>query len=323
MRLRQVEGEPGGEQRYDAATLQKVTSLAARLQSDDREKLTAQEMEAVGAEVGLEPAFIREALGRYTRPEEPAPRIPLAAYAGAWWAGGWSLPIVSAAALGNRAGGVLFFLFLGLYLAGGILLSLSAGREKERRRSAVSRESLMEMLATLRQGMEERDEHRAFLSVDVIGAGGYATERLAHRLADVVNGCGGSLQSSGVAGTVFVFRTDTEAAYAARRLQEALPALRREAGQRYTPLQLRCGISAGEVVLDQDAPSGYRHGSVIEHATALQQQAAPGEVLIGGEVSAAALAALPGATLQPEPAAGAPAFSWRGVNAPSPPAAGE
>ena len=59
MRLQHAETP---EPRYDAATLKKVTSLAQRLQAEQRDTLTAREIESVGAEVGLDPAFIRSAL---------------------------------------------------------------------------------------------------------------------------------------------------------------------------------------------------------------------------------------------------------------------
>jgi hypothetical protein len=48
--------------RLDRATLRKVTALAARLQSQHRETVTVAEVERIGAEVGLEPAFIRQAV---------------------------------------------------------------------------------------------------------------------------------------------------------------------------------------------------------------------------------------------------------------------
>ncbi|HLK61625.1 MAG TPA: hypothetical protein VKU00_34070 [Chthonomonadaceae bacterium] len=58
--------EEESERRYDPETLRKVTALAARLQSERQEYLTASEMEAIGAEVGLEPEFIRQALAQHT-----------------------------------------------------------------------------------------------------------------------------------------------------------------------------------------------------------------------------------------------------------------
>jgi class 3 adenylate cyclase len=61
MPLKQIEGE---EPRYDAATLKKVATLAERLQQESRESLTAGEIERIGCEVGLQPAFVRAALAQ-------------------------------------------------------------------------------------------------------------------------------------------------------------------------------------------------------------------------------------------------------------------
>ncbi|MCC2671863.1 MAG: hypothetical protein K0Q72_4334 [Armatimonadetes bacterium] len=73
MRLQHVETP---EPRYDAATLKKVTSLAQRLQAEQRETLTAREIETVGVEVGLDPSFIRTALA-HLEDHELKRRAPL------------------------------------------------------------------------------------------------------------------------------------------------------------------------------------------------------------------------------------------------------
>jgi hypothetical protein len=62
MRLALKEKGVALEPRYDAETLRKVTALAARLQSQKQETLTRGEMEAIGAEVGVDPTFVRQAL---------------------------------------------------------------------------------------------------------------------------------------------------------------------------------------------------------------------------------------------------------------------
>src|SRR5438309_1191889 len=75
MRLRHTQ-EEAAEPRYDSATLRKVTALAARLQSAHHETLTAPEIEAIGTEVGLEPAFIRQALTQITAAQPAATTAP-------------------------------------------------------------------------------------------------------------------------------------------------------------------------------------------------------------------------------------------------------
>lgn len=73
------ENQNTSERRYDARTQQKVIALASRLQDERRETLTAQEMEDLGQEVGLEPHFIRQALAQLPtkkRAETQASLVP-------------------------------------------------------------------------------------------------------------------------------------------------------------------------------------------------------------------------------------------------------
>lgn len=67
MLLKQFENE---EPRYDAATLKKVAALAERLQHERRETLSAREIESIGTEAGLQPAFVRAALAQITAEQE-------------------------------------------------------------------------------------------------------------------------------------------------------------------------------------------------------------------------------------------------------------
>src|SRR5437016_6221873 len=53
------------ESTYDSQTLQKVIALASRMQQEQEETpgtLTALQIEAMGAEVGLDPAIVQKAL---------------------------------------------------------------------------------------------------------------------------------------------------------------------------------------------------------------------------------------------------------------------
>ena len=58
--------------RYDAETQQKIIALASRLQQERDATLNAEQLAAAGAEVGLEPAFVREAVARLEAAEEAA-----------------------------------------------------------------------------------------------------------------------------------------------------------------------------------------------------------------------------------------------------------
>src|SRR5436305_275314 len=71
MHPKRLHREDSAEPRYDSSTLRKVTALAERLKERHLETITAREMEAVGAEVGLDPAFIQEALAQLAAPPVP------------------------------------------------------------------------------------------------------------------------------------------------------------------------------------------------------------------------------------------------------------
>jgi hypothetical protein len=62
MSLLQRGAAVAGEPRSDTGVLSKVAALATRLQSRQQETLTVPEMEEIGAEVGLDPAFMRQAM---------------------------------------------------------------------------------------------------------------------------------------------------------------------------------------------------------------------------------------------------------------------
>src|SRR5947209_200724 len=104
VQLRHAEEEAAGETRDDRGTPAKVAALAQRLESRHQETLTALELEEVGKEVGLEPAFIRAALGPLTSrtgtdaTRQPATRRSRRLVSIAWWAAGWVIPIVAAIA---------------------------------------------------------------------------------------------------------------------------------------------------------------------------------------------------------------------------------
>jgi class 3 adenylate cyclase len=314
------------EPRYDSAILPKVAALAARLQNRHQESLTAREMEAIGTEVGLEPAFIRDALTHFTRRESPSPARNYKAWAAGWWAAGWTLPIIGAIVggeVGNGAfGGLLFFISLALYIGTGVLLSHTAGDSRPQPPARLPRVALLEMLFTLQRELEGRKHHRAFLSVDVVGSSEmkrdaselaveYSFSQFRLWVERIVAKNGGEMQSAAGDGVMCVFPTDTAAVRAARQLQEGLPRFNEERNRLPTPFRIRCGVSAGHVALEEGMPLGHLHSPVIDRAAALQKQAAPGGLLVGGEVAAAALMELEGARPLPEPVDGAPAFSWR------------
>lgn len=56
-----------GEGRFDSATTDKIIRLASRLDAENRERLSAQEIEGIAKEIGIEASFVREALQQVVR----------------------------------------------------------------------------------------------------------------------------------------------------------------------------------------------------------------------------------------------------------------
>jgi class 3 adenylate cyclase len=383
--------------RYDEGTLRKVTALAARLQSQKQETLTAREIEAVGAEVGLEIPFIRQALAQIAsrRPRLRAAeghrsktefRSVLLAWGGAllwgalaylpWTYTGlttffaFSSPVPLALLLGYTAGqrraGFMAGLALAVALAptlyrlsfafnlarshdepwardmalvysfwyvigGGLLAGLlgwQGARLREQSlpaaptRPTVSRQDLSGLLFALQSQLEGEKRHRAFLSMDVVGssamkreAPGLAVEhsfgQCREWVAQAVHHHGGEMHSATGHGVMAIFPTDASAVRAARQLLEELPRFNQEQNRLPTPFQLRCGISAGDIAIEEGTPLGHLHSPVIDRAAALQKQAEPGSLVVSGEVAAAALVELGNLASLPEPVAGEPAFVWQ------------
>jgi class 3 adenylate cyclase len=336
-RDRYIDDEP----RYDAGTLRKVTALATRLQSRQQETLTAQEMEAIGREVGLEPGFIRQALGHFTRskPARGAHALRVRprqgqAVAKAWWAAGWTIPIIAAILGGGIIGEVaITFIFvlvgLSVYIATGIILS--HGSEEAASHQELTRTTLLEMLFALQKTLEGQKQHRAFLSVDIVESSEmkrnvpelaveYSFGQYRRWVEDRARECGGEVQSAAGDGVMCVFPTDLGAIRAARELQEGLARFNGEQNRLATPFRIRCGTSAGEVAIEHGVPLGHLYSAVIDRAAALQKRAAPGDILVSAEMAGAAALELGNLTPLPEPVAGAPAFSWRGGPQIDPPA---
>jgi class 3 adenylate cyclase len=415
--MQRMQQEPGssGEPRYDTQTLRKVAVLAERLQSRHQDTMTAPEMEAIGAEIGLDPAFVRQALA--TVHEESLPQRPQAAVAPVasvavaeedppveawaraaafalplWWStlaflmiarnNGLNetvayllffyVPALLAAAIGfitahrktclqssltivgtlalaillaepqQGHGGLaplLLYMGVGTPLAAGLSLLGRGMRLKLMPRRVqpelaqpelaapaaqppVSRQALVDLLFALQHRLEGQKEHRAFLCVDVANAAEvkrshpelaveHAFGQFQRWVEEIVQASGGELRGASVDGLVCVFADDTAALRAARRLQEELGSFNTGRNRLPVPLGIRCGVSAGDVPADRPSAFASFHSPVVDRATALQRHAAPGDILVTGEVAAAALVELGSLARLPEAVQGEPAFSWR------------
>jgi class 3 adenylate cyclase len=350
MRLRSEQLESRREQRFDTRTAGKIAALATRLQQRHGDTLSADELEAIGAEVGLHPDFIRQACECATPKNWPAvqqsappaqraaPRVQrfslptgreLRALVGAWWAAAWALPFIFMFALGFMFDeGLLFpigfFLGLATYIGGGVFLSNLAEEDKKAPSSdqKLSRAQLLDTLFALQQTLENQKQPCAFLSVDVVDSS--EMKRLAPDLAveysfrqfhqwveEVVRAEGGELQSAAGDGVMCVFPTNGAALRTARRLQEGIGVFNTARNRLSTPFRIRCGASAGAVAIEEGVPLGHLQSAVIDRAAARQKRAAPGDVVVGAELAEAGLQELGNLSRLPEPIDGEPAFSWR------------
>jgi hypothetical protein len=322
------------EPRYDAETLRKVTALAQRLQHERQETLTAREMEVIGAEVGLEAPFIRQALERVTAQHpvaktETAPDATMRkAIAAAWWAAGWTIPFLllflGGAMLSEKVGAVCgFFLGWGIYIAGGIILSglVREGMVQSAELTENAPHSRTELLKTLTTlpgvSAGSKPQRQAVLSVAVAGLEALSAEpasegafaQLWGWVDEIARAYGGELVGTLSDGVAFNFTEDAAALRAARALQTGIPRFNVERNRLSQPFRLRCGLSAGEQAVNAAAP----RDALLDRAAYLQKHAGPGDIVVGAELAAAGLVELGG--LAPVAGGGAePVFSWQAAH---------
>jgi class 3 adenylate cyclase len=379
MRLNQQEEASAGEARYDASMIPKVAALASRLEQEHRETLSAREIETIGAEVGLNPEFMRAALEQLTRTDITAGRreAPLSKRPGApasavqsptlerpdagvgwykrrelrraqrraemeavsrldplipaWWAAGWAVPVsipllVATMHMPGEFIGLLMLPLWGVYVGVGTFLTASAKAKLARAAplapAATSRTALLELLFGLQRELEGQREHRAFLSVDVVGSSGmkegasdlaveYSFGNFTRWVQEVVASQRGIMQSAAGDGIMCAFADDAAAVRAARRLQEGIARFNAERNRLPAPFRIRCGIAAGEVAVDSGLSLGQLHSPVIDRAAALQKRAEPGGILLGASVAGPGAIELGNIVSLPEPVAGEAAFAWR------------
>jgi class 3 adenylate cyclase len=334
MQVRQSEDPLVSEARYDLETAGKIAALATRLQSKRQETLTASEIEAVGAEVGLQPGFIQQAL-RYLNERKAAaapggvrtlaPRTR-GAFAVAWWAAAWAIPVtllfIGLFTVGVPSMFILFFPGVAAYLGVGLMLSHLAGDGGQKAYGNLPRAQLLERLFALQAELEGQKQHRAFLSVDVVSSSEmkrqgtdlaveYSFGQFRQWVEEVVRAEAGAMQSAAGDGVMCLFPTNAGAVRAARRLQEGVEVFNGTRNRLLTPFRIRCGASAGTIAIEEGMPLGHLQSPVIDRAAALQKQAAPGDILVGEELADVALAELGSLSRLSEPVAGSPAFSWR------------
>lgn|GEM_PF-913302 len=187
----------------------------------------------------------------------------------------------------------------------------------------LSRAELLDALFALQQQLQGQKQHRAFLSVDVVGstemkhgasdlAVEHAFGQLRRWIEQIVAANGGQIQSTAGDGMMCLFPNDAAAIRAARALQERLPQFNSTISNALMPpFRLRCGVNAGDVAIEDGAPIGHLNSVVIDRAAQLQKRAEPEGILISGDMAVAAFAELGQAQLTPETILGEVVFIWR------------
>ncbi len=329
------------EPRFDTETVQKVAALANRLQAKHQETMSATEIEAVGAEVGLKPEFVKDALRQLTATEERRTESGLAqrsasvpqglwmemlpAIVKIWWAVAWILlPIMGQSGRGEPE---YVLPAIAIYIGGGMFLShLKSVLEKRQvvAPSALSRHEAMEVFFQLQRALEGQKLPRAYLSVDVAGStemkrtgtdleAEYSFSQYQRWVQQVVRATGGQLHSAAGDGLMAEFPDAASAVRAARALQDEIGRFNAQQNRLSAPFRIRCGVSAGQVAIEAGASIGSRNSPVIDLAAHLQKRAMPGDILVSGEVAPVALTELGNLSAVPDGVSGTPAFSWRGT----------
>ena len=96
---------------------------------------------------------------------------------------------------------------------------------------------------------------------------------------------------------------------AARQIQEGTDRFNAERNRLSRPFRLRCSIAAGRVGTGAEG-SDPRLEALIERAAELRARAAPGDIVVTGELAAAGLLELRSLAPLPREAGKEPLFSW-------------
>lgn len=307
---------------------------------ETRETLTAKEVEAIGKEVGLDPVFVRQAMSEFVKEHQAARvrehvtkltmwrKLPRGWWVSGWWAAGWTIPFILVTLIESHLAAPLFFAGWGVYIGVGVLLSAwvkiaSAYPDKPQPvPNKLSRADLLEMLFSLRRMLEGQRQRRVFLSVDVVGSSEmkrssseleveHSFQQFHGWLSEVVAKHGGQVHSVAGDGAMCMFAEDVEAVKAALELQRGIAQFNATQNFLPIPFQIRCGISAGSVPVEDGTSIGQIHSHVLDRAAHLQKRAKPGGIVVGGEVFGAALMLLDSVSPLPDSSGEQVAFEWQ------------
>lgn len=309
---------------------------------ETKETLTAEEVEAIGKEVGLDAVFIRQAMSEFAKEQQALKMrghvakptvwkvLPKGWWVAGWWAAGWTIPLILVTLVQGNLAAPLFFAGWGVYIGVGMLLSAWA-KTAARPDSLpplpnkLSRAELLEMLFALQRLLEGQKQRRVFLSVDVVRSSEmkrtsseleaeYSFRQFHGWLEEIVTKHGGQIYSVAGDGAMCMFDDDVKAVKAALELQGCIVRFNETKNLLPVPFQIRCGISAGNVPVEDGMFIGQIHSHVLDRAAYLQRKARPGGIVVGGEISGAALTLLGSFSQLPDTPNGQVAFEWQPEN---------
>lgn len=196
-------------------------------------------------------------------------------------------------------------------------------------KSQASRTELLEQLFEIQQKLASQQRNAAFLSVDVVGSTDlklgeqpldveYTFAKYRAWVEGIVEAHGGRIQVSAGDGAMCLFASGESAVRAAREIQDGAAEFNAQSNRLARPLRFRCGVSSGQVAIDDSQPIGHLHSPVIDRAALLQRQAGPGDIVVDGPTVPDAVGVLGQLAPLDEPVGGLKAFTWkRGPEAPT------
>lgn len=154
-----------------------------------------------------------------------------------------------------------------------------------------NRNELLKVFAEAKRKLDEIGRDLAFLSLDVVGSTelkqGEEKAAVEHDFKEFGAWAERTLQASGAVkvawtpdGAMAAFNTVDDAVEAGQRLLQELPAFNEQVRVMRRPFALRCGVNAGYVYFDSNAPLETLSDRVVDIAAHLQHAAPPNSLCV-------------------------------------------
>jgi len=157
------------------------------------------------------------------------------------------------------------------------------------------RDKLLRELAEVKKRLEKSKQKLAFLSVDIVGStrikvgqDPLATEHLFREYRAMLEGIFKKYRYRTASwtpdGVMACFPQVDLACVAAKELLKRLPGFNKEKNRIGFPIQVRCGMNAGEVLYDESTPLELLSSRVLDITGHLQKAAVPDSILVTEEI---------------------------------------